>query len=157
MAKTLRQRARNIGDADIEIIVGILDGWTDKLTWDALINAAERRLRARYTRQALHQHTRIKQAFQLTKERLTGTPPVTGQDSAKLGPAEAQALVDRYEKLAAENIRLKLENERLLEQFVVWAYNAHTRGLDKEFLNRPLPQVNRDQTKIKHNKNHHNP
>ena len=41
---------------------------------------------------------------------------------------------------------MEAENQRLFEQFVVWAYNAHTRGLDKEFLSHPLPRVNRGQT-----------
>jgi hypothetical protein len=41
---------------------------------------------------------------------------------------------------------LEEENRRLLEQFVIWAYNAHTRGLDKEFLSQSLPHVDRGQT-----------
>lgn len=52
----------------------------------------------------------------------------------------------RIARLEAENQRLEAESQRLLEQFVVWAYNAHTRGLDKEFLSQPLPRVNRGQT-----------
>jgi hypothetical protein len=148
MVKQLRQRAKNLTDADIEVIVGILDGWSDKLTWDGLIDAITSRLRAKYTRQALNQHERIKQTFQLAKERLSGVERPRGKGLSGLNAVETQAFMERFKKLEGENARLRLENERLLEQFVVWAYNAHTRGLDREFLSRPLPRVDRDQTKL---------
>jgi hypothetical protein len=54
--------------------------------------------------------------------------------------------VERIARLEGENARLTAENSRLIEQFVCWAYNAHTRGLDRGFLTRPLPAVKRDQT-----------
>jgi hypothetical protein len=50
--------------------------------------------------------------------------------------------------LTGENQRLKAENDRLLEQFVRWAYNASTRNLDEAFLSRPLPHVDREQTAV---------
>lgn len=124
-------------------------GWLGgKLTWDLLIEAIEARQKTQYTRQALSQHSRIKQAFQLTKERLTGQPRNEQKGSEGLGATEAQALLERYARLEAENARLKADNERLLEQLVVWAYNASNRGLDAGFLNRPLPKVDRDQTRV---------
>lgn len=141
-----KRRAKNLNDADIETAVEILDGWTGKLTWDALIDAIENRTRARYTRQALHNHQRIKTAFQLSKERVSGTEKNKEDQPRKLSSAEVQVLQQRYARLEAENARLKAENEHLLEQFVVWAYNAHTRNLDKNFLSQPLPGVNRDPT-----------
>lgn len=49
-------------------------------------------------------------------------------------------------RLEAETARLKDENNRLLVQFATWAFNAHTRGLDEVFLNRPLPRISRGQT-----------
>ena len=63
-----RVRARNLDDGAIATIVGILDGWTGKLSWELLIDAAERHTHARYTRQALHKHVRIKSAFSLRKK-----------------------------------------------------------------------------------------
>jgi hypothetical protein len=36
----------------------------------------------------------------------------------------------------------------LLGQFATWAYNASMHGLDKEKLNRTLPSVDRDQTRV---------
>lgn len=149
MVKRQRQRSKNLGDSEIEAIVGVLDGWTEKLTWELLIDATETRTQMRYTRQALNQHVRIKQAFQLTKERLSGAPRAQKQLNSGLNGTEAKAFMDRFHKLEAENTRLKLENERLLEQFVVWAYNASNRGLDADYLSQPLPRVDREQTQLK--------
>lgn len=60
-------RAKNLDDEDIARIVGILDGWSGSLTWDALIDSIEKHLFVRYTRQALHKHVRIRDAFTLRK------------------------------------------------------------------------------------------
>lgn len=137
-------RAKNLTDADIADVVGILDGWTGKLTWELLIDAIERRRRQRYTRQALHRHARIRHAFAHRKAALAEgrARRVKGGNSPEL-----QAALQRIARLDAENQRLRAENDRLLEQFARWAYNAHTRGMDENFLSRPLPEVNRDQTK----------
>ena len=140
-----KDRAKNLDDNAIEIIVGILDGWSGKLTWDALIDAIGKRTRAHYTRQALDRHARIKMAYQLTKERLSGAQ--RSEANQKHSAVEVQAMLERYQRLQAENDRLKVENERLLEQFVTWAYNAHLKGLSKDYLNSPLLRVDREQTK----------
>ena len=141
-----RVRSKNLGDAEIAAIVAILDGWSGKLTWEGLIEAVERRRMGRYTRQALYNHARIRQAFALRKETLARQA-----DSSTPAPAspELAAALQRVARLEAENTRLAAENQRLLEQFVCWAYNAHTRGLDEAFLSRPLPPVHRQQTKRK--------
>lgn len=138
-----RLRAPNLEDERIEVIVGILDGWTGKLTWEALIEAVERRTHARYTRQALHKHQRIRQAFRLRKRAMK---PASGEAAGDTRPPELQAALQRIARLEAENERLRTENDRLLEQFARWAYNAHTRGLDEKVLNRALPGVDRGQT-----------
>ena len=136
------RRGKNLTDDAIEQIVRLLDGWEGKLTWEALIEAIVTRLHCKYTRQALHKHERIRAAYALRKESLAGQKDAAVSRGS--GPlADAMARIARLE---AENQRLEAENQRLLEQFVVWAYNAHTRGLDKEFLSQPLPRVNRDQT-----------
>ena len=48
------QRSKNLDDQLIRGIVEILDGWSEDLTWDGLVEAVDRRLGQRYTRQALH-------------------------------------------------------------------------------------------------------
>jgi hypothetical protein len=138
-------RAKNLGDEDVVKIVEILDGWSGKLSWELLIDAVEKRLFARYTRQAFHKHARIKDAFAQRKARLASS----GERPRKVASSpELQLALDRIERLVGENERLVAENTRLLEQFVRWAYNAHTRNLDEAFLNRPLPTVDRQQTRV---------
>ena len=94
----------------------------------------------------VHKHPRIKDAFALRKDALSktaGTAPKTVESP------ELQLALDQIERLKSTCERLEAENQRLLEQFVTWAYNAHTRGLDEAFLSRPLPPVNRQQTPLK--------
>lgn len=138
----MTRRGKNLTDDAIEQIARILDGWSDKLTWGALIEAIVIRLHCRYTRQALHKHVRIREAYAMRKAAL-------GEHKGGSFHSGSGALADaltRVARLEAENQRLEEENRRLLEQFVTWAYNAHTRGLDKDFLSQPLPRVDRGQT-----------
>ncbi len=136
-----QKRAKNLGDADIKLIVEILDGWSGKLTWELLIDAIQLRMHNRYTRQALSKHERIRHAFDLIKK--------SDEVSVRqVSSPELQMALERIARLETENRRLESENNRLLEQFVLWAYNAHTRGLDHIFLDRPIPPVNRGQTKL---------
>lgn len=134
------RRAKNLSDEDIAKIVGILDGWSGKLTWDLLIEAVERHLFARYTRQTLHKHTRIQDAFEQRKKALAGERE---RPSKSATTPEMQAALDKIARLEAQVQRLETENNRLLEQFARWAYNANMRGLEEAFLNSPLPDVNR--------------
>lgn len=143
MKQQPKKRSKNLGDAEIKQIVEILDGWSGKLSWDLLINAIELRMFNSYTRQALHKHERIRHAFELRKNELSAD----GQDVQRVGSPQLQIALDRIARLEAENRRLESENNQLLEQYARWAYNAHTRGLDHDFLNRALPSVNRGQTK----------
>jgi len=49
--------------------------------------------------------------------------------------------LERVERLRNETERLKLENNALLEQFVVWKYNAYAHGLSEGDLNKSLPKI----------------
>ncbi|MDR0191357.1 hypothetical protein RCO22_20625 [Pseudomonas yamanorum] len=138
-------RGKNLDDDAIGLIVGVLDGWSGKLTWDLLIEAIQKRLRVRYTRQALDKRARVKLAYQVTKARLSEI--TTSECPQKLSAAELEAFIQRTNRLEAENVRLRMENERLLEQYVTWAYNAYLKGLTKEYLNTPLTRVDREITK----------
>lgn len=137
-----KKRSRNLGDSEIKQIAEMLDGWSGKLSWKLLIDAIELRIFSRYTRQALYKHERIRNAFELKKKE--GSED--GKDVKRVSSLPSQITLDRIARLVSENRRLESENNQLLEQFARWAYNAHTRGLDHEFLNRPLPSVNRGQT-----------
>lgn len=143
----MRKRAKNLSDADIKEIAGILDGWTGRLSWEALLNEVALRLGCHYTRQTLHKHERIRAAFTHYKEEANGE--LVDQERKPRGSIELQKALERISRLEAQLHRLEMENSRLLEQFVRWAYNAHTRNLDENYLNRPLPPVDRDRTRFK--------
>lgn len=138
-------RGKNLTDTAIKDIVQILDGWSTKLTWNLLRDKVEQRLRVRYTRQALSHHDRISLAFTTRKAAFSkgvGSRPKNSDNP------ELEKTLERLDRLKAENERLEAENDRLLEQFARWAYNASMRNLSQNFLNQPLPPVNRQQTKI---------
>lgn len=130
--------AKHLTDQDINKIIGILDGWQGKLTWDSLCEAASKQVGKRPTRQSLNAHNRIKQAFLDKKERLK-----EGQEETKIPPSLVIA-GQRIKRLEEENARLKKENNRLLEQYVVWQYNAYRHGLTEDKLNFSLPVIDRE-------------
>ncbi|MFA6902891.1 MAG: hypothetical protein WC236_07410 [Gallionellaceae bacterium] len=139
MPNKQRNRARNLDDKAIEEIVKIIDGWQpSKLTWELLIEQILLRLRDHYTRQALYNHTRIKEAFAARKKGLSEHYPL---ELSSL-PPENQHII----RLETEIERLKLENNNLLEQFNRWVYNGYLKQMDermRNFMNQPLPSVNR--------------
>lgn len=136
------KRSKNLDDQLIREIVEILDGWSENLTWDRLVEAVDRRLGQRYTRQALNKHERIKQAFTVRKMALASGRGVL----KKVADPVLQMSLDRLARVEAENERFKRENTALLEQFVRWTYNAGLKGLTLDVLNLPLPAVNRGQS-----------
>lgn len=132
-----RQRGRNLDEEAISQILGIIDGFSGRMTYAMLIDEIELRLKSRYTRQALFRHERIRRAFESKKN-----APAPRNTSRALSPAkqiEAQSLA----RLKSENARLTAENDALIQKFTRWAYNAFTRGLDEAFLDRPLPPIDR--------------
>jgi len=137
-------RAPNLSAADIETVVGVLDGWSGKLTWERLIAVLASKLRATYTRQALSNHARVADAFDQRKKALRGADGSTPKPRDT--SPDMLAAMRRLERLEAENQRLNAENERLLVQFALWLYNAEMRGLTKEHLSAPMPAVPREPT-----------
>lgn len=132
--------AKHLSDTDIGSIVGILDGWKGNLNWEALCDACLPIIGSRPVRQTLMKFARIKNAFLATKKRLKeGAPKLSAPPSMRIA-------VERIARLERENERLKRENRELLQQFVVWQYNAHIHGLKKHELNKALPGINRGQT-----------
>jgi hypothetical protein len=134
------KRAPNLSAEYVQEIVSILDGWSGPLSWNLLIDAVYSRLHSKYTRQALHKHQRIKIAFEIRKRNLTA------EDKHFRGSLQIQKALERISRLEAENQRLQGENDRLLEQFARWAFNAYVRGIPENELNRPLPEIDRRPT-----------
>jgi polyhydroxyalkanoate synthesis regulator phasin len=129
-----RKRAPNLTSADIGAIVKIIDGWTGELTWQALIDRIEIVRHACYSRQSLAKHGRIQQAFSNYIER---------EENKSTRRPEVDLLKDRISRLEAEISRLEAENNCLLEQFARWAYRASQKNLDLNYLNQPLPKIDR--------------
>ena len=135
-------RSENLTDVVIEKIVHILDGWSGKLTWNGLIDEIEIHIKTRYTRQALAKHKRIKDAYDLTKDRVS-----KGIKEIPNVSVEVAVLIQKTKRLEAENDRLHKENQDLLAQFARWAYNAYSKGITKDILDKALLDVDRGATK----------
>ncbi len=126
--------AKHLTDRDVEAVVGILDGWQGKLSWELLCDACQPRIGTKPSRQTLWKIIRIQDAFEQCKKRLKeGEPKVTLPPSLKIA-------ADTISRLERENERLKRENDRLLEQFVTWQFNAYAHGRHYFDLNQPLPK-----------------
>jgi hypothetical protein len=132
--------AKHLTDRDVERVVEVLDGWRDKLTWEALCKACEQVIGTKPARQTLAKFVRIEHAFEACKKRLK-------EETYEVRlPPSVRVAAERIARLEHENDRLKRENRELLEQFVVWQYNAHIQGLTDRDLNKALPGIDRGQT-----------
>ncbi len=130
--------AKHLTEQDVNFIVGLIDGWEGKLTWDKLCERAAVFLGVRMTRQTFNSHLSIKNAFVNKKSFLLGEVK-----DIKI-PQSLTMASQRISRLESENQRLKAENERLLLLFITWQYNAHKRGLSRALLDEPLPRIDRD-------------
>lgn len=133
---------KRLSEKRINQILQTLDSWRGPLTWDLLLDAVESLLGYRYSRQALWMHESIRLAFGVRKGISAGQEK--GQPRGSLGIIAAQ---ERITSLEAKVARLEDENRKLKVQFIRWAQNAHNRGLDETFLNKPLPAIDREKSK----------
>lgn len=140
-----KARAPDITEELIGTVVDLLDSWSGKLTWDALINRVRMKSGIEYSRFTLSEHARIAHAFALRKKILRGLPSGPRVPRDELVKA-ALAQSNRYRGKAE---RLEAENRLLLEQFMTWASNAEREGVTIAMLNKPLPKPSRGRTKGK--------
>lgn len=136
-----KSRARVIDNDVIEVVQEILSDWTGKLTWNLLIAAIKKGIGAEYTRQALANHEKITQEFNLRKRSLQ-------LEAGRPVPADSRvdALQKRLDGLQAENERLIIECNNYRAKFFVWVHNAGKHGLSEKKLNEPLPHSMRGST-----------
>jgi hypothetical protein len=135
--------AKHLTLKDISTIINLIDSAQEKLTWDGLCDSAEPLIGTRPTRQTLNAHERIKTAFALKKEQLKA-----GFQTSKR-PASLAIAEQRIKRLESENDRLKRENERLLQRFATWQYNAYKNGMSPAKLDAPLSAIDRDSSEKK--------
>ena len=107
-------------EENVQEVIAIIDGWSGKLTWEALIKRVLVKLNRSYTRQGLAKHEEIQFAFEERKKVLRGSTTRNG----KRVSAEDQVYVHKIERLEAEVERLKAENNNLKARFVQLANNA---------------------------------
>lgn len=138
--------AQHLTDKDIENIVELLDYWSlnEKLTWERLCKAIELQLEfvPAPTRQTLQKYARIKSAYDQCKKPSKALN-INIKQTSKL-PASLKIAQTKIEALEAKNARLEKENAMLLEQFVVWQYNAYKYGLSIAKLNEPMSKKSSD-------------
>ena len=140
-----KQRAPDLTDATISVVVDLLDGWTGKLTWDLLIAEVLRLTGFEYSRFTFAEYPRIADDFAVKKKELSGAlarGPRTPRDG------QIQAALDQAARFKAKADRLERENELLLEQFQTWAVNAERHGVTIAKLNAPLALPNRERSKM---------
>jgi hypothetical protein len=114
---------------DVARIVEELKGWSGKITWKMVVSAiAQRWLKRQFSRQALEANVDIYRAYREAKKRV--------RDGRS--PEKPKPLADRVMTLQGENLRLRAENDALLETFVTWMLNAKDRGVGLDELEAPL-------------------
>lgn len=139
-----KQRAPDLTETTIAVVVDVLDGWTGKLTWDLLIAEVLRLTGFEYSRFTFAEYPRIADAFAVKKKKLSGTL-VRGARTPRDG--QILAALDQAERFKEKADRLERENELLLEQFQTWAVNAERHGVTIAKLNAPLALPNRERSR----------
>lgn len=148
----MKRRSPNLTAARVEAIVTMVRAWEGRLTWPALIQAAEKRFGCAYTRQALFKHAPIRIAYDVYR---SATPASVRVKPGRPVSAALQAAMDRVHRLQQENAELRRREMLLLEQFHRWAYHASSRGLTQHFLDQPLPPLNRRGNRTPPHQPHH--
>ena len=128
---------KHLSDRDIDKVIEMLDGWHEELTWEKLCTACQDVIGTTPVRQTLYRIERIRGAYLTAKKRIR-----EGVEELPI-PTSLRVASARIMRLENENMRLKREQAALLNQFVVWQYNAHVKGLTNVDLNRPLPAIDR--------------
>lgn len=133
--------AKHLTNRDVEAILNIIHAHdNDKLTWEGICEASEAVVGKKPTRQSLSANDVIKEAYKAKKASLK----IKGPSRPK--PSSLTAAADRIARLQSEMDALKKKNDALLEQFVIWQYNAYKYGVKEHQLNEPLPRIDRERT-----------
>lgn len=131
----MANRGRNLNQKialDICEAIHLMDG---PITWNNVLRQVTRVTRLKYTRQTLAGNELIQTAYSKKKEALALSP----RSGVKCRHCKTPECLQRA-KLLRDRLREREEEiELLYKKFVMWAYNAHLRGVSEEMLNRPLP------------------
>lgn len=125
--------AKHLTDPLKEKIVKAIKDWkaphspAAKITWSIVEDLSKVITGVYRTRQALNRHPEIKKAYE---DRIGGAIATKSQKDL------------RIERLEKENAALQQENQKLIERFLRWSYNARMATLaplSEEDLDKPLP------------------
>lgn len=130
--------ARHLNADDVRRIVNLLKNWKFDLTWDLLVQACSNKLDIQTTRQALNRKAEIKEEFRIRKRSLK-----TGIDETPR-PNSINTAHDRINRLNRRVKELEAQNMHYREMFIRWQYNAESRGIGKDLLDRPMPKPSFD-------------
>lgn len=134
--------SKPISTKQLDVLAEVIREWPmdEKLTWNAICQAAELELSYVPTRQALSNKAILVNAYKKRKEEiksrhsyLTSTP----------APKSMAAAVDQIIRLKQENERLKSELSRMAAVAQRFIHNASLHGLSQAKLMAPPPKVNR--------------
>jgi len=133
--------AKHLTKADLLAIVDMINGWKKPpITWDGICDAAQLLVGKRPTRQSLSSYALVKIAYKKKAEMLS-LEYIPRPSPSSLAISQA-----RIEKLEAELSVMTARNQLLLEQFVVWQYNASKNGISEDMLNARLPRIDRERS-----------
>lgn len=111
--------------------------WRGPLTWGRVVEEVERVCGQRWTRQALHKHDRIQQAYQDKRKTLKTRAPVAEGDIARM------ILLEKIERQESEIRNLLKCVHAYDELFIRYQANAHRLSIAPAELEKPLPPVER--------------
>lgn len=138
--------AKHLTKTDIQAVLDTINSWKEApFTWDAICGAVEPFVGKRPTRQSLNSIALVKLAYSKRKQ------AITKEEVKSLSPSPSSMSVAqaRLKKLDTENRMLAARNQQLLEQFVVWQYNATKFGMTLHQLNAALPRIDRERSNPK--------
>ncbi|MGC0983883.1 hypothetical protein WKH15_05000 [Pantoea agglomerans] len=129
--------AKHITGYDEKRIINVINTWNkgEKLTWEALCDKLVKIIGKRPSRQSLSSHIKVADCFNSKKKLLKSGVTVT----CAVKPANLKIACERIKRLETENEALIALNNKYLEQFKIWLYNAHLKKITVDELNRPLP------------------
>ncbi|MDF2690822.1 MAG: protein kinase [Gammaproteobacteria bacterium] len=131
-----QKKFARMAPADIQFILYELDAWEQgergkKLTWEILERIAG------FSRQSMWAKAEIKARFEAVKEALR--KGINKDDSNQY----RKTLEQRIEALEKENAELKQQQNRWLELWARYEYNARVLGYDLSRLEKVLPALDR--------------
>lgn len=129
--------AKHITSYDEKRIANVINTWNkdEKLTWEALCDKLVKIIGKKPSRQSLSSHIKVADCFNSKKKVLKAGMIET----YAVKPANLQIACERIKRLETENEALIALNNKYLEQFKIWLYNAHSKQITVDELNRPLP------------------